>query len=541
MSTTGSREEMLEALQKAKQAMSRRVLAGEQKETSAADVDVPQFNSTADDTPAHQRARAQVRSEAKENRSHFFDTWCRKIEMFIADPTKTLLELPKELAPNDRRELHALAEMYNLSHHSRGSGATRQLMLKKDALHYRMPDARPSSVDAIKQSAVSKQSKFHLRRALGDPNAAPGSIGTFVDGATADMVRRLERATDEYRRAVEVGYTQEELLALEAGQTVEEVLRLPGVSEGAAPPAAVTAHNTGSVSPQLPAGGADGTAIALGKRKVSYDEVCLRCGAQARVDYDVAKWECNGYCARCATQTVWRLVEVDAGAEEAVYAASNANNKRSRYEFESVVQPAEQQPEEIDKNNDEDDTVTVDDLVDMASMNDFCAEDINWIRLFAGHHMSNGENVLSKHIVFCIQFEDLFGMRIFRDFLSPRDVNESMDKQKRQRVEEDTANDQQATARTAWFVRLCEIKEANVLLSTLLEEVGSCIPEGYSRLAVAFPNMSVYGTAATCVCLIRPSSLQESSLESMQKRYGRRGICYGRELSLVLNSDESGA
>ncbi|PWU98286.1 putative R3H domain containing protein [Trypanosoma cruzi] len=535
MSAAGSREEMLEALQKAKQAMARRVPVVTLQETPSEGGELQLQD--AETQPSFSRPRPHVPSEAKTNRSHFFDTWCRKIEMFVADPTKTVLELPNDLAANDRRELHSLAEKYNLSHQSRGSGATRQLVLKKDALHYRMPDARPDNIETIKQNAGSKQSKFHLRRFLQDPDAAVGSIGAFADEATANMVRRLDRATDEYRRAVELGYSQEELLAIEAGESVEEILRRGGDGRLLLPSAVEQASgDVGSVPSVATHGGNEalhGVPPDNRKGKI-YEEVCLRCGTRAHVDYDVQKWECNGYCAQCATQTIWKLVELDGVKEELVHPSFKRDRKRNFQEMEMEAAPAMREPEEIDKDNDEDDTITVEDVVDMASMNDFCAADVNWIRSFATHHQPRGSgNILSAHIVFCIEFEDLFSMRIFRDFLSLEDKKHAMKERKRTR-EESNAADQKDKGHCGWFLRLCEVKETGVPLSTLLEEISLCIPERYDCLAVAFPNMSVYGAVASCVCLIQSNKVEESSLEILQRKYGKRSIQFARDLCAVL-------
>ncbi|RNF17096.1 uncharacterized protein Tco025E_04979 [Trypanosoma conorhini] len=543
MSAAGSREEMLEALQRAKQAMARRVPAAPQQEEAPAAGRALQLRG-AEASPPPPRPRPQVHSEARENRGHFFDTWCRKIEMFVADPTKTMLELPKELAANDRRELHSLAERYNLSHQSRGTGATRQLVLKKDALHYRMPDIRPDDIEAIKQKAGSKESKFHLRRVVQDADVAVGSIGAFADEATENMVRRLDRATDEYRKAVEVGYSQEELLALEAGESVEDILRRGderGLLQAAI--AAQPGDMGGSVPPvSTPAGGEAAPGASLdGRKNKFYDEVCLRCGARARVDYDVQKWECNGYCAQCAAQTIWKLVELESVTEELVYASTPAGRKRGHHEAETETSPARQEPEEIDKDNDEDDTITVEDVVDMASMNDFCAADVNWIRRFARHHQPQGSgNILSRHIVFCIEFGDLYSMRIFRDFLTPGHTEGAERERKRPRGEPNTGAQKDA-GQTGWFLRLCEVKDTGVPLSTLLEEVSSCIPERYDRLAVAFPNMSVYGAVATCVCLVQSDAVQEGALESLQRKYGKNCVRFARELRIVLANDDEGS
>ncbi|RNF05998.1 hypothetical protein TraAM80_04244 [Trypanosoma rangeli] len=541
MSAAGSREEMLEALRKAKQAMARRVPAGPRQEETPAAGGTLQLQDA--EAPL-MRPRPQVHSEAKDNRSHFFDTWCRKIEMFVADPTKTILELPKDLAPNDRRELHSLAEKYNLSHQSRGTGATRRLVLKKDALHYRMPDTRPEDIEAIKQNAGSKQSKFHLRRAVQDADVAVGSIGAFADEATENMVRRLDRATDEYRKAVEVGYSQEELLALEAGKSVEDILRSGDVMEPLHASAVAQLSGFGGFVPpaSTPAGDEATPAAPLdGRKNKLYDEICLRCGVRARVDYDVQKWECNGYCAQCATETIWKLVELEGATEELVYASAVVDRKRSHAEPGMGASPVRQEPEEIDKDNDEDDTITVEDVVDMASMNDFCAADINWIRRFARHHQSRGSgSVLSRHIVFCIEFEDLFSMRIFRDFLTSGHTEPAVRERKRPKVEPN-ADAQEGTSQGGWFLRLCEVKESGVPLSTLLEELSSCIPERYDHLAVAFPNMSVYGAVTTCVCHIQSDAVQESTLEPLERKYGKNCVRFARELSAVLANDGGSA
>ncbi|EAN80129.1 R3H domain containing protein, putative [Trypanosoma equiperdum] len=553
MAATGSREEMMEALNKARQAMARRVptptastVQSSSEHDPSANVGVLQIYDAAD-TSLCRHARP---SEAKDNRAHFFETWCKKIEVFVADPTKTTLELPPELCANDRRELHNLAEKYNLSHHSRGTGATRHLVLKKDALHYRMPDAAPANIEAIKRDPGTKESKFHLRRVKQNPEAPAGSMGAFGDETTAAMVHRLVRATDEYRRAVNVGYTQDELLAFETGESVEGILRSGGERDAQPATNADVEDPTGLCASPPRAritGGADYEARAKDssageKSKAVYDEMCLRCQTRSRVDYDIQKWDCNGYCAKCTAQTIWKLVEVENST-----GMRSAQRKHTREEFEKADEalPQEvQQPEEIDKDNDEDDTITVEDVVDMASMNDFSAADVNWIRRFAVHHSSKEVCCsLSTHIVFCIEFNDLLTMRIFRPFLKLQGSTDSSDEKKRTKNECGASSDGSTLTEThgAWFVWLREVKPAGVALSTLLDELAGCTPEGYDRLCVAFPNMSVYGTEASCVCLVKPGVLNMEGLQAMRQKYGEQNFRLAQELEVALAGDSKPA
>nr|CCC95749.1 unnamed protein product [Trypanosoma congolense IL3000] len=550
MAATGSREEMMQALNKARQAMARRLPVSESADNaetspddgSRGDLGVLQVYDIPE-TALHRQSRI---SEAKDNRAYFFETWCRKIEMFIADPTKTTMELPADLCANDRRELHTLAEKYNLSHHSRDVGAARHLVLKKDALHYRMPDAAPEDIESIKRDAGTKESKFHLRRVRQDPNAPAGSLGAFGDEATAAMVHRLARATDEYRKAVNVGYSQEELLAQENGESIERILCRPEEQHGRP----TSEERTGCPSglcitpPQKTVGvNVDPTAhpkslATDGNVGVVYDEMCLRCKTRSRVEYDIQNWNCNGYCKNCAAHTVWRLVEVEGNAM-----ALGAQLKRAREECESgAVVPSSEpmRPEEIDKDNDEDDTITVEDVVDMASMNDFSAADVNWIRAFAVHHSSKANNgALSSHIVFCIEFNDLLTMRIFRHYLNQEERPSEDSDLKRVRSGHETSSDVplHIGSKEAWFVKLREVRTAGVALSTLLDELADCTPERYDRLCVAFPNMSVYGTAASCICLIQPGFLKTGSLEAMQRKYGKENFCFARALGAILGND----
>ncbi|KAG8348634.1 R3H domain [Trypanosoma vivax] len=540
MASTGSREEMMDALLKARQAMASRVRA-------AAEVPGQETATSAGALQLHDVAKSLGRpasqmSEARENRGHFFDTWSQKIKMFIADPTKTVLELPSDLCANDRRELHGLAEAYNLSHHSHGTGASRRLVLKKDSLHYRMPDAAPVDVESLKKSSGEKQSKFHLRRVRQDPGAAAGSLGAFGDEATAEKVSRLVRATDEYRRAVEVGYSQEELLAIEDGCTVERLL-CSGPNEWHAPQESgqdvVSPANSAPGAPRLcPPATQKAQTSAAGKRAASYDEVCLRCGSRARVNYDVQKWECNGYCAKCAMQTIWKLVEVSGDSTT----TAGAGHKRDRSDADVGPPIKEPEPEEIDKDNDEDDALTVDDVVDMASMNDFCAADVNWIRRFAEHHQSRGKSDgVSAHLVFCIEFEDLLSMRIFRKFIAAPETTQIAGGSDKVKSENAAATVPSSEPHETWFVRLCEAKSAGVVLATLLEELSTSIPGGYDRLSIAFPNASVYGTATSCICLVHPGELQTEIFGAMQRKYGTQSVFCARDLRSVLACDKGPA
>lgn len=374
---------------------------------------------------------------AKDNETEFVKYYYRVIRSFIEDKSKYKLELP-DLSGFDRRVVHALAEKCNLSHSSVGEGEQRVLQLKKDVLFFHNPDVvRSVDLDDVLAKACGKESKFHLRYARRvDPAQLPaGAIGSYADEDALRKIERLRRATDEYRHATEMGYTQEELMAQENGTDPTALLLssevdtlpqptptpMPMLSESALTKP-VTAAEGRAVDP--PAEGRRGErerereACAAVTR--CYDEVCRGCGARATVDYAISRWVCSKYCAVCMRRTIWNLCEVSTPEEERVETvAMRKQEKLEQAQAEARADTDETPPhdtravEEID--HEEDDPITVEDVVEMAAMNDFAASDVNWLRRFATLHAGR----LNESVVFCIDFYDLCELRIFRRYAHP--------------------------------------------------------------------------------------------------------------------------
>jgi hypothetical protein len=376
------------------------------------------------------------------------------LDLFVHDASKTTLELPNELTANDRREIHGLADKYNLSHLSTGTGFHRKLILKKDALFFKLAgQLRPVDVESLVNGTAevgpnAKQSKFHLRKTSSSSSAQDGD-GTpmYADESVLKAVRRLEKATDHYRDAVEVGMTTEQL---QSQNTVERLLESTPSGFGMS---TSSVGNTGSSSFRLGAAASSAVPTAapqlLGPQSVqlplnvgpaSYEEECLACGGRSVVDYDIKEWDCNGQCVHCGKDSIFRL--------HTIYAANPSNNnnkqqitsssvaveeiekepefqtqqqqKRPREDDDSLDSernrhrnPPQQRPqqevEEIEKEEDEEEDeieLTVSDVVDLATVNDMSQESIDRVTAMATALQTAGLPI-ERYLHFALDFADM--------------------------------------------------------------------------------------------------------------------------------------
>jgi hypothetical protein len=518
---------------------------------------------------------------AKERRSDFFTVWGRKIEVFVSDPSKMTLGLPAELTANDRRELHQLAEKYNLSHHSEGVGHDRHLVLRKDELHFKAPTMAPSAaaIEALKNQKKSvapaapgpsgmqrnefeKQSKFHLRR-----RSSPTRV-EYEDELAAKAVRRLQRATDQYRDAADMGISTDEL---RTGLVSVDALLADSSSDA-------THQVQWARCLEQPAVGtiAPNPASAATPRK-TYSEQCLQCATRVPVDFDLDKWDCQGFCAKCRKDTVWRLLDTtptltlssgsgkaSAGGPSRAQAGRQlieANNTRKRDREEDDDEPTtalqgvgdrdaaarqrttkenavasdSQIPEEIVREDENDDDVasdleemTADDAAGIAEGSDMHARDVAWIKSFAEGAVSDESSLapLSYRIRFCLDLADLpLSLNFYPRGASERYIY--------------------AFLRQSSAVKPALVSEILTSLQGQLEAVDRDKGEASSgssflkSLTVAFETSSSGAAGGKCICRVRKSDGEtntEALLSTLQSHYGAGSVIYGDDLNSLIAS-----
>ncbi|KAK7195016.1 R3H domain containing protein [Novymonas esmeraldas] len=552
---------------------------------------------------------------AQEGRMQFVRHYHRLLLAFIEDKSKYELELPN-LSALDRVVVHALAERCNLSHESAGGRGDRVMHLKKDILFFQHPEAaRLVNLDDVVERVSWKESKFHIRyvRAANPTQVATGEIGSYGDEDALEKIERFRRATNEYRRATEMGYTQQELLRAEAGAgaggggsvadaeggvfavpgRLEEILSrpdapaepLPAITAAAAPshassPPPPPPSSSSSSPPPPPQAPTSTIAAAMARSKaaaaaaaakgsatatvtVVYDEVCRTCGSRVRLDGPPHGWKCNHYCAHCTRQTIWSLEEVRVRTEPArpphkrhrgstvdSDGDGDADRRRHRHRGPAVEQIEREEGEEAealedaarhsgpasrggsrssgDDADDDGDALAVEDVVEMAATNDFSAKDMNWLREFASRTSAR----VADQVAFCIDFNDLTEASLFRRYETAAASPESV----------------------CWYVVLREVRALSLTVSDLLRELLSDVfagppsssPAGVEaihteaeetcaldHLAVAFPNLSVYGTDCVVIGQLRPTVrwsaarrllVNTDALQQLRQRYGVRHV-----------------
>ncbi|KPI84005.1 hypothetical protein ABL78_6946 [Leptomonas seymouri] len=531
---------------------------------------------TKDTTSGTDGAAAANSLNAKDSRMQFVQHYYRLLLAFIEDKSKYELELPN-LSALDRMVVHALAEKCNLSHESAGARADRVMHLKKDILFFQHPDAAQQvNVDEIIEKVSWKESKYQIRyvRSANPAQVAVGDIGSYADEDALQKIERFRRATDEYRHATDMGYTQQELLLAEAGEqaeegdenyavptNVEEILSRPdssaltitaGPSGSASTSASLSLPPTPSTAARaMKAAASASSSSAKAAKPVTttvFDEVCRACGSRVRLDGPPQGWKCSHYCAHCTRQTIWSLEEVivqemrsvakDTSSLKRGRAAADAESiggkSTKRSHGEAVVEEIDREEDvngadgtsqgladshaSSDVEAEEGDDLTVEDIMEVAASNDFSAKDMNWLREYA----SRAKIHLGRQIAFCIDFSDLVEMPIFARYHkgtpAPGEGKEEPG---------------------VWYVVLREVRALSLSVSDLLRELlnevfanpsdsksadGPAVEEiqteegeqcAMEHLGVAFPNLSVYGTECVAVCQLRPI-VRSASVPRMQ-------------------------
>jgi hypothetical protein len=545
---------------------------------------------TKDTTSGTEGAEAANALNAKDNRMQFVQHYYRLLCAFIEDKSKYELELPN-LSALDRVVVHSLAEKCNLSHESAGSRSDRVMHLKKDILFFQHPEAAQQvNLDEIIEKVSWKESKYQIRyvRSANPAQVAVGDIGSYADEDALHKIERFRRATDEYRHAIDMGYTQQELLLAEAGgepgeageanctipANVEEILSrldpaVPAITAGPSD-GAPEASTSSSSSTAARAMRAAKTTTTTTTTTTVFDEVCRACGSRLRLDGPPQGWKCSHYCAHCTRQTIWSLEEVRVqetnmvkrGRDDVEAAGTEGRRQKKRPQWESAVEEIDREEDErddtaqwheaegevISDDEGEDDDLTAEDVMEVAAANDFSAKDVNWLREFASHAMGH----VGRRIAFCIDFSDLEGMPIFARY---------------DNAATSTTDEKGEEAPAVWYVVLREVRDLALSVSDLLRELlndafvspsaekpadAPAVEEiqteaaekrAMEHVGVALPNLSVYGTECAVVCQLRPfvrtasvprMHVKPEALQALRQRYGERHVFASQSLRAAV-------
>lgn len=570
---------------------------------------------------------------AKDNQQEFVRHYFHVIKRFVYDKTKYELEMP-HLDGFDRLVVHTIADQCNLSHSSTGIGEKRTLRLKKDELFFQHQDAvERVNVEDIIAKVSGKESKYHIRRVIMKPNERraleAGQLGSYGDEEVLQKVQRFRRATDEYLYATDMGYTNEELTEeqqhLQLGEanpnSIEERLRQGAASRSDADGGAVsgsvrritdiiagrattaaplsTTQGASSVPPSTASKGPEGAVSEKGD--IQYVEVCRGCASRVTVDYPIRQWRCEKFCALCSRISIWYLDEQPASSSAGLL---TSGRKRTHEETvpsadsNAIGMTSQAAPEEIDLDLEDDEVLLLEDAMDLVAMNDFSAADSNWLRKFANAVMqfnqdradtSSGSNAysgkvvgLQDHLVFCIDFQDILHLNIFRRYdrlvrtmKKEDDSGNVTQESKRRRTEEVSApamkNTPHPNAPSVLYLVIREHKGIQKGLTELVEaalqaafvsdseaqatatpSLESLVP----HIAVALPNVSVYGVEATAICQLRTTPLHviDSAVEhhqhstkvlnmdnllSLQREYGQDHFFLADNLELAIDKGSS--
>lgn len=462
---------------------------------------------------------------ARDNPREFVAHYTSLLQQFCADATKLTLSLPN-IPSYERHVLHALVERCNLSHRSTGEGSARVLHIAKDALFFQNPEAAQAvDVDELVGKITGKRSKFDVQRRAprGDPAAlTPGDIGSYDDEETERRLARLRAATDEYRHATQMGYALEEAGADGSGSgSVEERLARTegegvGEGKGGRPVPALTAG---------PARGAHTSDTHLGAKRpreaeeaetVTSAETCTRCHTRRPLE-DPSRWQCMRHCEVCGKTTVWRMEE----------------RKRPR-PAEPTATEAAAAAEAIDRtlHTEEEEALTLEDIAETLSLNDYSEADQNWVRsLAAGLAVPPGQR-----IAFFMDFADAGEASLFRSgagdcryaavaaapdlSLSLSQLLEALTHAALVEAEEE-AEGPMPLQRTEdewaeWRCRRCR-----------------------ESLRLALANVSVYGSAARALCCVTTDGapgvrINDEGLRALSTKYGEKHLFITKSLDEAI-------
>lgn len=312
----------------------------------------------------------------------------------------------------------------------------------------------------------------------------------------------------------------------------------------------------------------------------TYMEVCTSCWSRVPVTAPIEQWRCEKFCGSCSLQVIWRLEEVvtpqkkkfsrsigtselgegalphamHSGQQEAYEGNGDETPGEVQGSLRLVPSKCEQSETKTVEEGEDDDALLLSDVKDFLAINDYSAEDMQWIQRFAivtlqieseylarsssstplkslfstssSTACSNDSLRLRDNLTFCIDFHDILQVQFFKRYESLKNsfsqfyLNESDENNpKRSRLELKRGATKNIEVDYLYLVvRAHQVIASN--LSSLLEEVlkaaflkeefpktegESSIPleQLFVYMALAIPNESVYGVEATAICQLR--------------------------------------
>ena len=157
--------------------------------------------------------------------------------------------------------------------------------------------------------------------------------------------------------------------------------------------------------------------------------------------------------------------------------------------------------------------LTLEDVADLFTLNDFSVQDTEWLKSFAREIDALPGHSIGRHLFFCIEFDDLLTSPSFHHFLK-------------------------ADGTPAVFLYLTEVAGAPTLtVSAILQRLVDTLGVASENMLVAVPAVSIYGGKMTCVARIHGQALPSGyaeRLRQMQAELGQKHMRWGECLASVL-------
>ncbi|CAD2218752.1 hypothetical protein AGDE_12934 [Angomonas deanei] len=529
MSEASSRNEVLEAMRKAREALkSRTAVVGDGGEVVA--------RTFAEDLTGNQRLVGRVNNalNAKDNLKEFLSYYYKLFQQFITDRTKFELELPN-LTANDRRVLHFLANSCNLGHESKGQGEKRAFFLKKDTIFYGKQDMYLNAdLEDIAKNVVSKTSKYEIRFVhQADPTEAQrGAIGSYDDEVALDGMLRMQRAADEYRNAVRMGTTTEELVESEQpGKRLEDILKGDTNSpfERETPRAVAMKLSAAKTNTAVENTTDSVVTVPTTSGTTVHYELCRSCGSKSLLTGDVSQWSCSKHCSVCGRETIWALEEVRAAASKRARAAEEEEEGTAQDEEALEIDREEEEPYELD------------DMLEMMALNDYCTEDIDALR-HLGDCFPAEERVL--HLLFLSDWTSTAQHPLIRQHKAGQHKKLKQEGEPPVYVvlRESTAVSKRVTALLTEMLSSCFVHSAahdNQEGAPALDKELPLEEAARHAVVVCPVGSSVYGKEAVLLLQLQPSGgtsvqLSAQALEDLTRKYGSRHVFSSKNLSEAI-------
>ena len=138
--------------------------------------------------------RERTTLSVADDRAKFFQAWAQVINEFIKNPEEDKFECPVDLSGFDRKELHRLAQKYNLGHHSTGQYPDRRLVLTKDKFFYQSNRNRDNTSDILELIRKPEPSLHRSRRPVTDymPFDADDAREALAEHDRANNIKSVE-------------------------------------------------------------------------------------------------------------------------------------------------------------------------------------------------------------------------------------------------------------------------------------------------------------------------------------------------------------